>query len=170
MDDFIEMEQMERDYYCEEFIAPAKEAMSWYKEHPFSVKVVEANGEIAGFMNLFPVVPSVAAAILDGEFNDHDLITEDIQSPFEAKGSLQLFLSCLVVRENQRHKGVVTLLMNSYIKEIDSWKTEISDVLMETVTLEGNQFAAHIGMEKVKVKPETVVWKTTYERLKGIFR
>lgn len=168
-EDFWEMEQMERKFYSEEFIAPAEEAMRWFEAHPFSVKVVEDDGEIAGFMNLFPVVPSVAKAILHGEFNDHDLKAENIQSPDHADEPLQIFLSCLVVRSSKRHTGVVSVLMNSYFEEIDSWGNEIGNVMMETVTVEGAQFAQRIGMKHVRVKVDTTVWQIAYDRLKRNF-
>ncbi|MFC4410781.1 hypothetical protein ACFOZY_10180 [Chungangia koreensis] len=167
--DFLEMEQMERMFYSEEFIAPAEEAMRWYEAHPFSVKVVEAAGDIAGFMNLFPVVPSVAKAVSHGGFNDHDLKAEDIQSPDQANWPLQLFLSCIVVRSSNRHTGVVSLLMNSYFEEIDSWGKEIRGVWMETVTEDGAQFAQRIGMKQVKCKLATTVWQIDYEKLKRHF-
>jgi len=167
--DFVEMEQLERKFYREEFIAPAEEAMRWFQAHPFSIKIVENYGEIVGFMNCFPVVPAVAKAIKNGGFNDQELKVEDIQSPKEAKEPLQLFLSCIVVKEENRHTGVVSLLMNSYFEEIDSWGKRIASVLMETVTKEGAQFAQRMGMEQVRAKTDTTVWQIPYLQLKRYF-
>jgi len=61
------------------------------------------------------------------------------------------------------------LLMKSYFKEIDSWSKEIATVIMETVTVEGAQFAERLGMERVKVKENTTVWKISYDQLKSCF-
>lgn len=165
-EDFLEMEQMERLYYSDEFITPAEEAMRWYQMHPYSVKVVEVEGEIVGFMNLFPIAHDVAECIRSGEFNDHDLKAEEILSPEHPEEPLQLLLSCIVVKENRRNIGVISQLMRSYVKEIDGWGKEVRDVLMETVTSDGTKFARRMGMERTREKKDTIVWKISYDRFK----
>ena len=63
---FRDMEALELQFYAAEFITPAEESWSWYDLHPHSTVAAEVNGELAGFVNLFPVQPAIYEALRAG--------------------------------------------------------------------------------------------------------
>lgn len=87
--DFDAMAAMEARFYGEDLITPAQEAWHWYERHPFTTLAArDAQGSIAGFVNLFPVSEAVYEGLLAGTFNDADLTADDVVDPWAAHPAL----------------------------------------------------------------------------------
>ena len=73
LSDFHQMYAIERAYYDPRYITPPQEAFRWYQAYPLSTLAVKEGEMVAGFLNLFPVRPSVFAQLLAGTFNDREM-------------------------------------------------------------------------------------------------
>lgn len=151
--DFKQMELLERKYYDEEFITPYHEAYNWYEKYSFSIIALEYKGEIAGFINLFPVTNQVFDQIISGTYNDRLLTADDIVDINGYIGdTISLFLSCVVIDESVRKLGALEMLLKSYIdfyRELEAKGIHIGKIVTDNVTLSGENFSRKIGFSKL---------------------
>ncbi|MEF9951499.1 MAG: GNAT family N-acetyltransferase [Clostridium sp.] len=148
LEDFKEMEDLEKEYYSSEFITPYTESYMWYKKAPHSIYVEKINGEIAGFINMFPVNREVFNSIKKGEFNDAALRFSDIISIDNVKNRDNMFLSCIVVNKKYRGIGIALKMLTSSIDIYRSVNSKIENIITDNVTKDGENFSIKIGLKK----------------------
>lgn len=153
LDDFMQMEILEKKYYNEEFITPYRESYSWYLKYPYSIRAVEHFSKILGFMNLFPVADYIHNEIQGGTYNDKYLTVDDIVDISTYKGEeINLFLSCVAIDESARKLGVLDVLLMSYVeyyKGLEAQGIKIGKISTDNVTLSGELFSQKIGFNKL---------------------
>ena len=145
---FEQMFDLEKSFYNEEFITPADEAWRWYEQHPHSVTVAMDGEKLAGFVNLFPVRQELYNAIVAGEFNDADLVADDIVSLEDLADPAQpcqMFLSCIVIDESHRSQGLTHALLKAAAEQYLPWAERLERVAVDTVTADGSRFAERLG-------------------------
>ena len=150
---FEQMFDLERSFYAEEFITPADEAWQWYVQHPHSVAVAMDGERLAGFVNLFPVRQELYDAIVAGEFNDADLVADDIASLRELADSeqaCQMFLSCIVIDAAYRGQGLTHALLKAAAEPYVPWADQLEGIAIDTVTKDGARFAERLGFRFVQ--------------------
>lgn len=140
LQDFIEMEKLEKQFYSEDFITPAQESYACYIQDKWSIVAVEVENKIVGFMNLFPIKSEVFNKIKSGMFNDKDLVAKDIS---DIDKTPYLFLSCVVVHQAYRKKGVLNLLFQTYMEYYKD--AHMKQVIMDVVTVDGERVATNLG-------------------------
>lgn len=166
--DFDEMAAMEARFYGEDLITPAEESWHWYKRYPFTIVAARGErGEVAGFVNLFPVSEGVHAAILDGAFNDANLTTDDVVDPW-AQGSgddvLHMFLSCVVVDTPWQGSGLAYRLVARAAEQYADFAAHIADVTIDTATPDGAGLARNLGFTSVCLSDHgTQIWQSTWD-------
>ncbi len=166
--DFDEMAAMEARFYGEDLITPAEESWHWYERYPFTIVAARGErGEIAGFVNLFPVNESVHAAILDGAFNDANLTTDEVVDPW-AQGAdpepLHMFLSCVVVDVPWQGSGLAYRLVAQAAAQYADFAARIADVTIDTATPDGAGLARNLGFTSACLSDHgTQIWQSNWE-------
>lgn len=151
--DFIRMHDLELKFYDESHITPYQEAYRWFLAFPWSNCSVYEEDRLAGFLDLFPVSPSVYEKIRAGTFNDADLTTEDIidinQPPDHPVG---LFLSCIVVDEDYRKSGVLKMLLEhqtDFYRHLTKEGLRVDRIITDNVTRSGELFSEKMGFTRI---------------------
>ena len=166
--DFDAMAAMEARFYGEDLITPAEESWHWYERYPFTIVAARGErGEIAGFVNLFPVNESVHAAILDGAFNDANLTTDEVVDPW-AQGAdpepLHMFLSCVVVDVPWQGSGLAYRLVAQAAAQYADFAARIADVTIDTATPDGAGLARNLGFTSACLSDHgTQIWQSNWE-------
>lgn len=142
---FEQMARLEQEFYDDDHITPPDEAFLWYKKHPYTVIVAEESGEIAGFINLFPVSDAVFEKLKAGTFNDKDLTAGDIADIYASQDTLHMFLSCIVVRPEYRKHGLTHQLLQKAVEQYDDVAHRCDVVVTDNVTPEGIAFSRKYG-------------------------
>lgn len=144
---FVEMMLLEKQFYSENFITPAKEAYKWYIKYPFTTVAAEFNDKIIGFVNMFPVKEEVFESIKAGDFNDQNLTLTDIES-LNSK-QLHMFLSCIVVDKKYRNLGLTKKLLQSAVEQYEDVQDRCNWIIIDNVTEEGVRFSEKYGFSFV---------------------
>lgn len=166
--DFDAMAAMEARFYGEDLITPAEESWNWYERYPFTIVTARGErGEIAGFVNLFPVSEDVHATLLTGAFNDANLTVDDVVDPW-AQGSgdsaLHMFLSCVVVDTPWQGSGLAYRLVAQAAAQYADFAAHIADVTIDTATPDGAGLARNLGFAPVCPSDHgTQIWQSTWD-------
>ena len=166
--DFDAMAAMEARFYGEDLITPAEESWNWYERYPFTIVAARGEqGEIAGFVNLFPVSEGVHTALLVGAFNDANLTTDDVVDPWEQgadSAPLHMFLSCVVVDTLWQGGGLAYRLVARAAEQYAEFASRIADVTIDTATPDGAGLARNLGFTLVCPSDHgTQIWQSTWE-------
>lgn len=145
---FVEMMLLEKEYYSEEYIAPATEAYNWYKKYPFTTIAASNGNKIVGFINMFPVKHDVFESIKAGNFNDQNLTLNDIESL--DSNSLNMFLSCIVVQKEYRKLGLTKKLLQLATKQYEHISNKCNWIIIDNITEEGARFSEKYGFSFVR--------------------
>ena len=152
LDDFKKMEEIEKKYYEVDYITDAATAYDWYLYWDKTVVCIKENNEVAGFMNLFPVVSSVYEEVKRGSFNDKFLCKEMVLIPENNGEEYNLFFSCIAIDEKFKGREVSALLIQEYLKiytELAESGIKFGEVIADTITEEGTAFVEKIGLKKI---------------------
>lgn len=172
--DFQAMEAIERQYYPQNFIAPAESSYAWYLHWPNSVLAAFKEDQIVGFMNLFPISKTLYAQILEGSFNDAGLTKDDIRIPEpvekESDSPYPLFLSCVAIDSQHLNKGIARALITAYLKVYEGYEElgfVFDNIITDNVTEAGLKFSKAIGLTPIRQSNHNSwICVGTYESLK----
>jgi len=161
---FQQMYLLELTYYKAAFITPAEEAYNWYKRFPNStIAAANEQGDIIGFINLFPVQPHIFKQIENGTFNDAELKVEDIVDITKNEEPLQMFLSCIVVSNSYRGLGVTQLLLKTAKEKYKSVEHRCQYIITDNITDAGQHFSKKYGfMKQQATKHQSFIYKQLY--------
>lgn len=148
---FIEMAQLERRFYGDEYITPAAEAFACYTRFPLStVAATAADGGVVGFVNLFPVRQHVFNGLLSGTFNDSALTEADMAEVPPPHGErLPMFLSCIAIDPAYRAGGTARRLLCAAADGYASVEHLCDLVVTDNVTEDGRRFSERLGFSFV---------------------
>ena len=166
--DFDAMAAMEARFYGEDLITPAEESWNWYERYPFTIVTARGEqGEIAGFVNLFPVSDDVHAALLAGAFNDANLTVDDVVDLWARAADsapLHMFLSCVVVDTPWQGSGLAYRLVAQAAAQYADFAARIADVTIDTATPDGAGLAHNLGFTPDCPSDHgTQIWQSTWE-------
>jgi hypothetical protein len=143
---FDRMEALELTCYGPEFITPAAESYRLYRRFPYTTVAALAGEEIAGFVNLFPVKEPIFEALLQGEYNDHDMETDAVVDLAAHAGEkLEMFLSCVVAAPAFRGSSLVPALLQAAITPYLPYLRYCNRVITDNVTPAGERFSQRYG-------------------------
>jgi len=167
---FRQMEQLERDYYDDAYITSAEQAYAWYERYPYTTTAVEDQGNIVGFLNLFPVVDTVFEKIMAGDFNDKDLMLDAIVDINASETEpLHMFLSCIVVKEEYRALNTVRMLLKNAVNFYAPVAHRCDVILLDTVTPDGERFARKYGFTLMRQSRHgSWIYSQRYARFQSI--
>jgi GNAT superfamily N-acetyltransferase len=152
LEDFKKKEAIEKRYYGVDYITDAATAYEWYLHWDKTVVCIKEDSEVAGFMNLFPVVSSVYEEIKRGSFNDKFLCKEMIHIPENNGEEHNLFFSCIAIDEKFKGRGVSALLIQEYLEiynELAESGIKFGEIIADTITEEGTEFVEKLGLKKI---------------------
>lgn len=159
---FAQMEALEKSCYDPAYIAPAEAAYAWYQAYPNSVTASFYRGEIAGFVNLFPVTGAVFSAILEGEFDDSALSPAHIFDP-ASPGPVYLFFSCIAISPAFRGLGLAGALLNRSLARYEPFRDRVQAVVCDNVTAAGERLSQRLGMERIgPSRHGTAIYRGSY--------
>lgn len=170
MNDFLEMEQLELRFYSEEHVTPHQEAYLWHLSNPMTGFALEDCGRIVAFTDILPVKDEVFRRILNGTFNDKYLTAEDLvnMDMLQEGDTVDLLLSCIVVREDYRRTDALKRLLNAHLDYYRSFikrGIKIGTVLTSNVTKDGERFSERMGFEYLgRTDHETALYRTSFQR------
>lgn len=148
----MQLHQMEKKYYTEEHIAPYEEVYKWNQKFPWSSAVLEEDGKIVAFLDMFPIKEHLLQKIQSGTYNDSNLTYEDIVDITTVKqGHFHMFLCCMVIEKEYRNKDTQKLLFNQLIDFYATNKTDqviIDRIITDNVTEEGIHLSKKLGFKK----------------------
>lgn len=148
---FLQMYQLEREYYSEEYITPYQEVYRWYRKFPYTTFAAAEADEIVGFINLFPIRNSLFEEIKNGRYNDRDLTVSDILNVHaENETPLNMFLSCLVVSKERRKQGMTELLLRTAVDYYQPYAERFGFIITDNVTQEGQRFSQRYGFQPLQ--------------------
>ncbi len=151
--DFIIMEDLEKLYYDEDYITKAEESYRWYIHSSNSIVVIEHNGEIVGFMNMFPIKDEIFNKIKNGEYNDKFMTYKDVVLLDEREELIHnLFLSCIVIHEKYRGGEALKILLQEYLRIYEQYVSrgfKFNNVITDNVTENGVKFSKKIGLKPI---------------------
>jgi len=167
IEDFKQMEAMEKEYYSSDFIADYHDAFDWYHALSFTTMAIEDQGKIIGFVDLFPVTATIFELIKGGNFNDKNLKTHDIIDLHIAKtGRYNLFLSCVVIDRSYRGTQALKILLEAYVDFYHGYASQgidFDEIITDNVTHEGERFSERLGFKMLlESDHETVVYCQKY--------
>jgi hypothetical protein len=153
LDDYLEMQRLEADYYSNDHITPAEEAARWHRHNPWTGVVLTCNNDIVGFIDILPVSEPVFNQIEEGRINDREMTTEHFLSEqvlFQQNGSpVYLFFSCAVIRQDFRGSDALGHLLKAYLEQLHMLLDRgvvFLRVAGDCVTEEGERFSRKIGL------------------------
>lgn len=166
--DFKEMSLLEEQFYDPSHITPYEEAFDWYEKYPYSNKVMENNGQIIGFVDMFLIHDEIFQLLKLGKFNDKELTAHDIVDiDHISEGTFSMFLCCVVIHQDFRKTDVLRHLLNAHIefyKTIQEKGIRIDFIITDNVTERGENFSKRMGFHKViETEFQSVVYMEKYQ-------
>ncbi|MEG1930657.1 MAG: hypothetical protein RR131_05920 [Anaerovorax sp.] len=154
MDDFIEMYHLEKQFYEEDHITPPEETYRWYLCYPNFSTVLEDQGKIIGFLDMFPIKETIFQQIRKGTFNDSNLTAEGIQDIGEMRAGerVNMFLCCVIVDKAYRKTQALQMMIKAqveYYQQFLDRGIEIESMITDNVTGSGENFSKRMGFKKV---------------------
>jgi hypothetical protein len=165
------MEQMELSFYAEEHVTPHQEAYLWHLSNSMTGFVLEDCGRIVAFTDILPVNDDVFRRILSGTFNDKYLTADDLvnMDAMQEGDTVNLLLSCVVVREDYRKTDALKRLLNAHLDYYRGYMKKgikIETVLTRNVTEDGERFSERMEFEYLgRTEHETALYRTSFQSL-----
>ncbi|GGE69073.1 hypothetical protein [Priestia taiwanensis] len=150
LEDFKDMQELERNFYDDNHITPYEEAYRWYKAYPYTVCALRDNSTIIGFINMFPVKEHIFEALRAGTFNDRELLLEhiiNIDEPID--GKINMFFCCVIIDKEYRRTDALRILLRESICYYKHIERHIDSIITDNVTDKGEAFSKRLGFTKV---------------------
>jgi hypothetical protein len=164
IDDFKEMQELERKFYDDDHITLYEEAYKWYEKYPYTVCGLRGEGRIIGFINMFPIKEHIFQAIKAGAFNDRDLVSDDIVNIDKPIGSkVNMFLCCVLIDDEYRQTDALSILLAENIRYYKHIQTKIESIITDNVTDKGEAFSKRFGFTRVTESEfDSVIYMADY--------
>ena len=144
---FNQMQVLEQRFYHSEHVTPAKQVYEWYRMYPYTTVAAAEEGQVVGFVNLFPVNDDVIERLQAGTFDDRELQVGDIVDiAASATAPLHMFLSCIVVEKEARSKDLARRLLRAAVLQYEGVSDRCDIIIADNVTKEGENFCRKYGL------------------------
>lgn len=143
IDDFREIEDIEKEYFPERNISKAEEVMSWYKKNNFTcIGVRNSENKIVASVNILPINKQIFYDIYNDTMNEADIVESQIEK-YENDNSYYLYLSSISIRkEYLNNYRLVTKLLKGCIDlfELLNYRNiKINNVMADASTIHGEK-------------------------------
>lgn len=170
-EDYKYLSRLEAKYYDASHIASAEESFEWAQKYPWTEAVLldeEQGDRVAGFLDLFPIAPSLYEKIAGGAYNDADLLASDVLDLNTAvPGNYPMFLCCVIIEEEYRRTDALKLLLRHQVqvyKEYEKKGFRFDRVITDNVTESGKRFSQRLGFLKVTdTLHDSVIYAGNYD-------
>ena len=153
--DFVEMENIEKQFFDVVDIMPAKESYDLYLKDPSHICVVRHGERVVGFVLALSLNADTFERVKTGETNEVAIKPCDLE--IGAVAYENIYLSSIAVDKNFQNAATLLKLLNEFKKHM----REIVDthavrqVITEPITPEGRKIATHFfKMKPVKSNPK----------------
>lgn len=154
LDDFKEMSRLEKMFYDEDHIAPSEEVQLWYEKFPHAGIVMEDEGKIIGFTDVFPIKDYIFEELKKGTFNDKNLEAEDIADLESMKpgDKTNMFIGCILILPEYRKTSALYDMLKAHVEYYDQFAKKgiiIENIIADAVSEAGQRYGLKIGFKKV---------------------
>lgn len=143
LEDFKDVEEIEKTYFESENISSAEEVMKWYEKNALtSVGVRNKEGKIIASVNILPLKYEAYKDIYDNKINEADITYEELEI-YEDNMECYLYLSSISIHNEYRNNPkVLMMLIKGTIEILDilkKRKIRIKEVLADAGTVHGRK-------------------------------
>ena len=155
INDFKEIEDIEKDYFPERNISKAEEVMKWYEKNNLTcVGVRNSENKIVASVTILPLNKTIYYDVYNDIMNEADIIESQIEK-YQNDNSYYLYLSSISVRkEYLNNYRLVSKLLKGCIDLFDLLKCrniKISNVMADASTIHGEKICKKLlKMEYVR--------------------
>ena len=151
IEDFIQMEKIDHQYFLDENVSPAEEVYKWYIADPNSCVVVKFKSKVVAFVNILSLKKDVFNKVKHNKMNESEIVVEDLELDRD-KYFNYLYFSSIAIDKNHRDIKILRKLIAKTIQkiiEIVNMNCEIKEVMADCSTPEGEK----ITQRFLKLKP-----------------
>ena len=143
IDDFREIEDIEKEYFPERNISKAEEVMSWYKKNNFtSIGVRNSENKIVASVNILPINKQIFYDVYNDIMNEADIVESQIEK-YKNNNSYYLYLSSISVRKKYLNNyKLITKLLRGCIdmfELLNARNIKIEKVMADASTIHGEK-------------------------------
>ena len=78
-EDFVQMEEIDKQYFPKENIAPARESFKWYLADPNSCVVVRERGKVVAYINILSLKKDIYDKVKYNKINESQIVMENLE-------------------------------------------------------------------------------------------
>lgn len=149
--DFIKMEEIDKQYFPEENISPAGEAYKWYLADENSCIVVKEEKDVVAYINMLSLKKNIYDKIKLNKMNESEIKVSDLELAKE-KYYNYLYFSAIAVDKKYRSASALRKLLyvcKNHIRKLLDKGVKFIEVMADCSTDEGAKITKHI----LKLKP-----------------
>jgi tRNA threonylcarbamoyl adenosine modification protein (Sua5/YciO/YrdC/YwlC family) len=149
--DFVDMENIERQYFARTDIMPAKQSYEIYQADPNHICVVKRGGRCVGFVLALSLNQDTYRRVKQGEQDETEIRPSDLNLG-NTKYSF-IYLSSIAVHKKHRDTKTLSELFENFktrMREIIGNGANIIEVMTEPITPQGKKIATRF----LKMKPD----------------
>ena len=146
LDDFKDMEKIERYYYSADQIATPEDSYAWYCADSNSCVAIKRDNKVVGFINILSLKEDIFMQIKNDLMNEHDLRVQDLELNKDRYMNY-LYFSCIAIDPLYRQPDVFLQLIRAYqttLNKILSDGACIKEVMSDCITNEGQRASAQL--------------------------
>ena len=147
--DFVDMENIEKQYFDATNIMPAKESHKLYLKDPKHICVIRSEKKVIGFAIALPLKKDSYEKVKSGLLQETKLAVDDLD--FDRTAYSYIYLSAIAIDKKHRSFGNLIALMGvfkSHMRDIVQQAT-VKEVMADVLTDEGKKIAINF----FKMKP-----------------
>jgi hypothetical protein len=152
-EDFVDMENIDKQYFSDENIQGAGESFEIYLRDPNHIRVVRVGGRVVGYITALALNRDAYENVKSGRKSETEIAPEDLSGAMS-----YLYLGVVAIDKAHRDNRTTLKLYAAFrnqMREAISNGAEILEVMTEPITPEGKRIAT----EFFKMAPAT---KTMY--------
>jgi GNAT superfamily N-acetyltransferase len=168
------LEQLENSYYGNDFVVGGDDAEAWNDLFPFQQVAAVIDGQIVGFLEMFPVRDSLVEGYLTGELSEQDIdICHMVDIYNEPPGTYAMLICTTLIDEKYRGQGILRKLFENRFAFYEKFEEKgfvFDKTIADTVSTHGSGFVEKIGMQlKTETSFGTKIYMGVYSELKEKF-
>lgn len=150
-EDFVKMEEIDRQYFPDENITPADEAYKWYLADTNSCVAIKDNSNVIAYVNILSLKKEVYDKVKHNKMNESQILVSDLELD-KGKYFNYLYFSTIAIDKNYRDIQTLRKLINitsKKILQIVNQGCQIEEVMADCSTSQGQK----ITQRFLKLKP-----------------
>lgn len=170
-EDLKKLEELENRYYGDDFVVGGDDAEEWNDLFPFQQVAAVMDGEIVGFLEMFPVHDSLVEGYLTGKLNEQDIeVCHMVDIYNEPPGTYTMLICTTLIEEAYRGQGILRKLFKNRFAFYEKFEEKgfvFDKTIADTVSVHGSKLVEKLGMQmKLETSFGTKIYMGSYSALK----